>query len=149
MSDARSRRAQREILAMLIFVALLVRPRTAADKLPRPDAPAPTVAVRERAGRLERADPHDWQGHTSAALAAEGPPYCWWAVDAELLPLLGVPPATSAKLLQHAERGGLPDANALREQAGLSLPHATRWSGQFKTACTGRELHRSAPPKLR
>ena len=149
MSDARSRRAQREILAMLIFVALLVRPRTVADELPRPEAPAPTVAVRERAGRLERADPHDWQGHTSAALAAEGPPYCWWAVDAELLPLLGVPPATSAKLLQHAERGGLPDASSLREQAGLSLPHATRWSGQFKTACTGRDLHRSAPPHRR
>jgi hypothetical protein len=149
MSDARSRRAQREILAMLIFVALLVRPRSSADELPRADAPAPTVAVRERAGRLERADPHDWQGHTSAALAAEGPPYCWWAVDAELLPLLGVPPATSAKLLQHAERGGLSDAISLREQAGLSLPHATRWSAQFKTACTGRDLHRSAPPKLR
>ncbi|NQW63656.1 MAG: hypothetical protein HQ461_12555 [Deltaproteobacteria bacterium] len=149
MSDARSRRAQREILAMLIFVALLVRPRSSADELPRADPPVPTVAVRERSGRLERADPHDWQGHTSAALAAEGPPYCWWAVDAELLPLLGVPPATSAKLLQHAERGGLPDAISLREQAGLSLPHATRWSGQFKTACTGRDLHRSAPPKLR
>lgn len=148
MSDARSRRSHHELFAMLFLVALLVRPRSVADELPRADPPAPTVAVRERAGRLERADPHDWQGHTSAALAAEGPPYCWWAVDAELLPLLGVPPATSAKLLQHAERGGLPDAISLREQAGLSLPHATRWSGQFKTVCTGRELHRSAPPKL-
>jgi hypothetical protein len=149
MSDARSRRAQRELFATLIFVALLVRPRAPEDDRPRTAPPAPTVAVRERAGRLERADPSDWRGHTIAALAAEGPPYCWWAVDAELLPLLGVPPATSAKLLRHAEAGGLPDAISLREQTGLPLAQATRWSGQFKTVCTGRELHRSAPPKPR
>jgi hypothetical protein len=149
MSDARSRRLQHELFAMLFFVALLVRPRTPADELPRSEPPAPAVAVREQSGRLERSHPSDWSGHTAAALAAEGPPYCWWAVDAALLPLLGVPPATAAKLLQHAERAGRPDAISLREQAGLSLPHATRWSGQFKTNCTGRELHRSAPPKLR
>lgn len=149
MSDARSRRAQRELLATLFFLALLVRPRTAADALDRDAPPPPTVAVRERAGRLERAERTDWRGHTAAALAAEGPPYCWWAVDTELLPLLGVPPATAAKLLQHAEGGGLPDATSLREQAGLSKLQAERWSGQFKTRCTARDLHRSAPPPHR
>jgi hypothetical protein len=105
--------------------------------------------VRERAGRLERAEPTDWRGHTAAAVAAEGPPHCWWAVDDELLPLLGVPPATAAKLLQHAAAGGLPDATSLRERAGLSKPQAERWSGQFKTSCTPRDLHRSAPPQRR
>ena len=149
MSDARSRRAQRELFATLLFLALLVRPRTAADALDRAAPPPPTIAVRERAGRLERAEPTDWRGHTAAALAAEGPPYCWWAVDAELLPLLGVPPATAAKLLQHAAAGGLPDATSLRERAGLSKPQAERWSGQFKTSCTPRDLHRSAPPQRR
>lgn len=143
MSDAHSRRLQRELFAMLFFVALLVRPRTPADELARAAPPAPAVAVREQAGRLERADPADWNGHTAAALAAEGPPYCWWAVDGDLLPLLGVPPATATKLLQHAAGGGRPDVASLREQAGLSKPQADRWSGQFKTACTGRDLHRS------
>jgi hypothetical protein len=149
MSDARSRRSHHELFAMLFLVVLLVRPRSSADELPRAEPPAPTVAVRERSGRLERADPRDWEGHTSAALAAEGPPYCWWAVDAELLPLLGAPPATAAKLLQHAAAGGLPDTTSLRERAGLSKPQAERWSGQFKTSCTPRDLHRSAPPRRR
>lgn len=132
--------AQRESLAILLLAALLVRPR---DCEPPPPAslPAPAVAVRERAGRLERALPGDWRGHTSQAAAAEGPPYCWWAIDEAFLSAAGVPAATAVKLVRHMEDGGTPDAGSLHDEALLPRRQAERWSKLFRLQCQGRDLH--------
>lgn len=144
MSAPPTLRARRDLLAILMLLALLVRPRGCANPVPV-RVPLPATAVQERSGRLERAVAADWRGHTAAAAAAEGPPYCWWALDAEMLEAMAVPPATAAKLLRHMEQGGRPDTSALREEAGLAKPQAERWGPRFTLACSGRDFARSEP----
>lgn len=135
-----SSRAPRELLAVIFLLALLVRPRGCVSP-GRDSYPVPANEVVERSGRLERAQPGEWRGHTAAAWRAEGAPYCWWALDAALLSKLPVPPATATKLLQHMEAGGRPDFDELRNQAGLPRPLAERWSRAFRVSCAGRDLH--------
>lgn len=144
MSAAYMLRARRERLAMLLLLGLLVRPR-GCETPPPTTAPSPATFVGERAGRLERSVASDWRGRTAAAAVAEGPPYCWWAIDAPMLDAMSVPPATASKLLRHMEQGGLPQEEALREAAGLARPQAERWSRPFTLDCSGRDFARSGP----
>ena len=131
---------QRELLALLLLAALLVRPRCAVA--PAPVAPQPALFVVERGGRLEAGAATDWAGHSTAALVAEGPPFCWAAMDRSLLVALGATPAVAAALIRFRDAGGLPEAGALREQAGISARMAARWAPIFRERCLPRDFAR-------